>query len=382
MRSFLNRSVFLTLLFPLAATLSSCGPNESDPSDDADKALCLSLGEDCWDNLAICNVEWCEEIPNACDGLSPLELCQSEECQNKCNCEALTDAECINAPYCIEKGYCEDPCKTFTSCKLGDDPVCNGRKNGKIMQCGTNETGCPLLKQIQACSGSTPYCIEAECHAQDLDACLPQSNDEAQIIKVTDGDTIRIRIAKEGCLSADYSVRLHGIDCPECEKAQGSDHYYTCIKSTNYGHHRNASGDWVTNDPYGYEAWQKATELLPEGSTVKITCDRTESDGGCEIDDTDKRRLVYISYQQNGTWYDFSTEITRAGYALANTDYYCTTSKMSGICTALGEAQNAKRGMWANKSITSVLNGIYGKKWKSKMQSRCGLSGGSPMSCK
>lgn len=377
MRFTVNRFAFFSAFALLALWFTAC----DEPSDDKDKAFCQALGDDCKINLNLCEMEWCEEI-DPCKDLSNLDRCKSEECQSKCDCAALSESECINAHYCIETSVCKDPCETFTSCTLGDDPVCNNRQYGKIMQCVTNENGCPLLKPVRSCSGTTPYCIDAECHAEDIPACLPTNGDEATVIKVTDGDTVRLRFAREGCLSADYSVRLHGIDCPECEKKQGADHYYTCVQSSRTGHYQNADGDWVTNDPFGYEAWQKASELLPEGSKVKISCDRNDKDGGCEIDDTESRRLVYIAYQKDGAWLDFSTEITRAGYALANTDYYCTTSKISGICSALGEAQNAKRGMWANKTISKVLSDIYGKKWKNNMQKRCGLNGGSPMSCK
>lgn len=380
MHSFLKKAKFLTPLALLSLLALSCDDPSSD--DSSDKAFCLSIGSDCWDNLSLCKVSWCEEITNECDGLSALQLCQTESCQAKCDCKALSYDDCINASHCIDLGVCEDPCKTYTSCSIGDEPVCNGRKNGKIMQCATNEKGCPLLKEIKKCSASTPYCIESECHAEDIPACLPQNNDEATVIKVTDGDTVRLRITRDGCLSSDYSVRIHGIDAPECEKRQGDDHYYTCVQSNRIGHYQGSDGAWVTNDPYGYEAWQKASELLSEGSKVRITCDRKENDGGCEIDDTEKRRLVYISYEHGGTWYDFSTEITRAGLALANTDYYCSTSKMSAICAAMGEAQKAKRGMWASDTVSRVLSNIFGKKWKSKMQARCGLSGGNPMSCK
>jgi len=371
----------------MAFTLfSGCDDDKSSNGDDksGNESFCRSMDSSaCLANLDLCEAEWCGEAPSPdkCASMTNDEACNDTQCGEYCDCSEYTDAQCGTHATCVANNKCAaaDPCADYISCEVGETQ-CNGGTES-LIACVQTKNGCTkwdASNVVTKCSSmpSTPYCVNGAC-ADSKNVCLPSNNSNAKVVNVTDGDTFRLLVSgKDGddCIPSIYSVRIHGIDAPECEKRQDADGYYSCIKSTNYGTYKGQGDAYVTNDPYGYEAMLQAIELAPEGTMVKLSCDQNEADGGCQIDATEARRLVYMSVTSNGKTFDFSTEMARKGAAFANTKFYNTTSKIKTICSAMGEAQKSHSGMWTQgKSIKQVINAVYGKSWLDSMQKKCGI---------
>ncbi len=375
-----QKRLFISLALFSGLFMTAC--DESGSTQDDDYHFCTGETISSCRSLPMCDPTWCNETLSMClslgnDYAATMPLCDTSDAVD---CTKLNYDTCMKAAACNSKCGCldQDPSPTCqdnpiqTSCTPG-----SARCSGKLRQ-ECNTEGSWLT--VETCS---TYCAKnSQNQTSCVDPCLPKAGSQGTIVNITDGDTMTIMIhPKDGeCSSYYYSVRLHGIDSPECakEKVYRDIHYdnntsngsfYSCKNDTNYY----ASGSSV-NDPYGWEAYQQALEFLPIGANITISCDRNDKDGGCEIDDTGSRRLVYVGFTQNNASYDFSTEMARAGAALANTDYYSTTSKIKAICKAMGEAQTSKKGMWANGSVSTVLSQINGKKWKNSMQKKCNLS--------
>ncbi len=381
----MKKSFILTAALFLAIPLyMSCDEEKSSDDKSGNEAFCREMGtEMCKGNLDLCDPAWCGESPSPerCASLSNDEACNDSQCADYCDCSEYTDAQCSSHSVCVANNKCaaSDPCADYISCEVGETQ-CNGGTES-LIACVRTKTGCTkwdASNVVKKCDSTpaTPYCVNGTC-VESKNICLPANGSNAKVVNVTDGDTFRLLVTgKDGddCIPSIYSVRIHGIDAPECEKRQNEEGYYSCVKSTRYGVYLGSDGSYVTNDPYGYEAMEEAIRLAPKGSIVKLGCDKNESDGGCEIDDTEARRLVYLSVTANGMTYDFSTEMARSGAAFANTKFYNNTSKIKAICSAMGEAQKSNAGMWTKgKSIKQVINAIYGKSWLDSMQKKCGL---------
>ncbi len=185
--------------------------------------------------------------------------------------------------------------------------------------------------------------------------CDLKNNSPGKVQRWIDGDTLYVYAKSGDCREQRYSIRVLGIDCPECTKNPGGFVAHYCIQDTNYNDH---------NEPYGYEAWLAAKKLLPEGSKVVLTCDRDY----CQRDNTRRRLLAYLGYEKDGASYDFSTEMARAGMAFTGTNFNAKKNKQ--ICAAEAEALNNGVGFWSlsdktNKSsrFYEVIKKMQGKKW-------------------
>lgn len=358
------------------------------------------IGDQEWQVLQKCT-SGCLQIP---------EICQGNCVNNKCcpnECDPKTPSVCSSD-------------KRLTTCTLGDDGCYHATTEECSERCtngACTNSACPnpcseegasrcLGKSVSVCTKTAAGCLnwqtqktcESACSTRSgkaictetLPTCKLTNNSQALIRQWTDGDTVWVvPVPRADCNDYEknssgewkqvrWRLRIHGIDAPECSKAQNQFYYYTCKQDTKYTNQ---------NDPYGYEAWDWAQKLLPFRSTVTLTCDDSDSKTGVCIydatadDDADddqqvyNRYLAYIGYEKNNTSYDFSTELAREGLAFSNTKF--KSSKRTDICNASKEAQDNRKNIWSlgNGTVSSVLNEMGNTKQglKKNMASTCHL---------
>lgn len=354
-----------------------------------------------WDEKAGC-FQWSPQ--EFCEGKCDNGVCRSQSEGDVCNtCSEVGVRSCLGkdlvecrkmADGCLKNDVVETcpiacsgaACSACpTNCTEGEYQ-CSGKT---LRQCVKNaSTDCTEWKTIKTCGA---FCkAEYGVCTEDLPSCLLKNGVTATVRQWTDGDTVWVVAKSDGtCNDYEYDseskrwknirwrIRIHGIDAPECKKAQNKFYYYTCVKDTNYTD---------TNEPYGYESWVWADKLLPYGSDVILTCEDVDKKTGVCIydatadDDADEdqqvynRFLTYIGYSKNNATYDFSTELAREGLAFSNTKF--SSEKRSQICSASKEAQDARKNIWSLGSTASEVLSHMGKS-KSKglknMAKTCGM---------
>lgn len=135
----------------------------------------------------------------------------------------------------------------------------------------------------------------------------PPGRTEAQVVEVTDGDTIRVSIA-----GATYRLRYTGIDAPE-------------------------AGVYLGNQA------SQANRALVEGRTVYLERD---------VLDTDRYdRLLRYVYLSDGTF--VNAELVRQGYAVAK-EYPPDTRYHALLLQAQDEAQAHAAGLWAATPVPTA----------------------------
>ena len=146
---------------------------------------------------------------------------------------------------------------------------------------------------------------------------LPEGLTEAEVVSVTDGDTIKVRI-KEGDDEGEVqTVRLIGIDTPETRDP---------------------------NDPvecFGAEATKRLETMLPEGRTVYLERD---------ISDTDRydRKLRYVWFEgkRDGKAYLANELLVREGFAVVST-FPPDVAHVVAFTHAQNLATFRQAGLWA-----------------------------------
>lgn len=141
----------------------------------------------------------------------------------------------------------------------------------------------------------------------------------AKVVKVTDGDTLKIEINQ-----IKDTIRLIGIDTPESKANNKA--YKDAYKSKQ-------TIEIITE--MGKRAANYTKSLVKKGDTVKIEFD-------IEKRDKYKRLLGYV-YLSNGKM--LNEEIIRAGYASPLT-YPPNIKYVDRFKKAYTEARTAKRGLW------------------------------------
>ena len=142
-----------------------------------------------------------------------------------------------------------------------------------------------------------------------LDATAPVRTDEATVLQVIDGDTIRARIT-----GTKETVRLIGIDTPETQ------HPTKGVQC------------------YGPEASQFLQQLLPAGSTLRIERDD-------ESRDAYRRLLLYMFVTVNGTEVFVNREMVLRGYARP-LDIAPNSRYNHVFVQAAFDAHRNSRGLW------------------------------------
>ncbi len=189
------------------------------------------------------------------------------------------------------------------------------------------------------------------CQNEAASLCKMKNGVVAKVLLVVDGDTLKIQIADDGtgCSSSkNLTVRMHGIDSPECVKAEVkspiSDYKaYSCTKEGA----ETLDGD--KSQKGGYEAGEFVKSLVyseENNGTVFVECEtRGADDPTCLMDSTNYRYLAYIKLKKDGKDVDLAEETLKAGYAMAYTDF--TSQRTQTYCAAEAQAIQNKAGVWS-----------------------------------
>ena len=187
----------------------------------------------------------------------------------------------------------------------------------------------------------------------ETDTCIIKNGTIGQVLLVVDGDTLKIRITDDGNAdkkaSKALTVRMHGIDSPECLKAQTVSSVDSSYKANSCDIEQSKDySNKEKNERGGYEAGEFVKSLVfseeNEGK-IFVECEtRSATDATCLTDATNNRFLAYIKVRSGGKIVDLAEETVRAGYAMAYTDF--TSQRTSAYCAAEKEAIAAKAGVW------------------------------------
>ncbi|HEY3803409.1 MAG TPA: thermonuclease family protein [Kofleriaceae bacterium] len=164
----------------------------------------------------------------------------------------------------------------------------------------------------------------------------PQDDDEYEVTRVVDGDTIRVS-------GLDNSLRLLGIDTEETFKhrsereafARGWQQYVTGVRGTSRHPVKFAT-------PLGEDAKRWADAWFADVHAVKI-----ERDDPQEIRDRYGRYLAYVLAEKHGKWLCYNVEAVRAGMSPYFPKYGRSRRYHADFVAAEAEAKAAHRGIWA-----------------------------------
>ena len=130
----------------------------------------------------------------------------------------------------------------------------------------------------------------------------------ATVVAITDGDTLRVRIA-----GVEERVRLIGIDTPETHGRGG------------------------LRECFGAEATERLKQLVPPGTSVRLERD-------AEARDQYERLLAYLYRTQDDLFVNFA--MARDGYAAALT-IPPNVTHADAFRDAVADAREAGRGLWS-----------------------------------
>ncbi|MGI5830493.1 MAG: DUF4215 domain-containing protein, partial [Bradymonadia bacterium] len=251
--------------------------------------------------------------------------CKNESVAPECGNGVLEDGEECDDANTVSGDGCSAECKNETV----------------VPECGNG-----VLEDGEECDDNEPDCVNCKF----TQPCPPSDGAKVKLLNVTDADTINVRTLGR-CKSGWHTIRIHGIDTPECTKQKGDNGFY-CIEDKNYTD---------KNDPLGYEAYLKAKELIEgtnNGEYITLNCEvDPEKAPICQIDGTGKRYLAYFDVEHEGELVDYSTIITKLGYAFAYTLF--SSTKMGELCTAEYAARNDKVGVWSLGQTLEELREIF-----------------------
>ena len=140
-----------------------------------------------------------------------------------------------------------------------------------------------------------------------LDAPAPEQAGAATVVKVVDGDTIRVRIQ-----GGEEPVRLIGIDTPETHGPGG------------------------LRECFGAEAAEQLAALLPEGTAVRLVRD-------VEARDRYDRLLAYVYRASDGLFVNLA--MASEGYATTLT-YAPNVAHADEFVAAVRSAREESKGLW------------------------------------
>jgi micrococcal nuclease len=164
----------------------------------------------------------------------------------------------------------------------------------------------PLLVAVAAVAFLSSACGRAGASAG---RAGPPPPGAATVVRVVDGDTIRVRVAGR---SDDEAVRLIGIDTPETHGPGG------------------------LRECFGAEATERTERLLPKGTEVGLVRDAVARDRY-------RRLLAYVYRRSDGLFVNLV--LARDGYA-APLSIAPNVAHADELAAASAEARQASKGLW------------------------------------
>lgn len=157
----------------------------------------------------------------------------------------------------------------------------------------------------------------------------------ARVGHIIDGDTLDVLVGET--FPNTYTVRLAGINAPECLKRQvnvgNNDWRYACS---------------VDDEFYGLAAYEGVVAIA-DGQRVRVTCDGVATGAWCPTDNFGR----YLAYLELPNGDDLATRIAWHGYGWSFTSF--ASSKRAEICAAEYDARDNDRGMWSAGTVAQVI---------------------------
>lgn len=170
----------------------------------------------------------------------------------------------------------------------------------------------------------------------------PESSDPGHEFSITHGARVKIHHVIDGdtvvTAAGAESIRLLGINTPECAKHAGPTGMECDPDDTDFSHPEDAR---FWNEPYGYESFRALRDLISLQPEVRIVCNMV--DNRCERD-AYHRTLAWIVVDTPDGPVDASHHLLKNGLALTFTKY--PTPMMARYCNAEDRAIAEKRGIW------------------------------------
>ena len=196
------------------------------------------------------------------------------------------------------------------------------------------------------------------CKKESDKVCQMRNGSQGDVLLVVDGDTLKIRLTNDGKCSDKkiVTVRMHGIDSPECLKTKTTS---PIDPSYNEGNACDPTqidpcpkGDeecLLHNERGGYDAAVYLNNIIYSDENkghVYISCETvSDTDPTCLLDNTRIRYLAYIGAIRNNACIDVAEEMLRAGYAMVFTAF--AAQRTADYCAVEKEAVASKAGVWS-----------------------------------
>ena len=201
--------------------------------------------------------------------------------------------------------------------------------------------------------------------------CQVKNGAVVQMYLAQDGDTFKFKVIKDGtdCSpSKSLTMRLHGIDTPECVKKEtvspmdSSYKAYSCDPDMADQDNPEKPGSGELGGAAARDFVNSLVFSEENKGLAILECEtRSDADPLCVIDATNDRYLAYVKVLKDGRYVDLAKETVRAGYAMTYTDF--TSIHLEEYCAAEKEAIAAKVGVWSHgTSFTAVVNEYFQNK--------------------
>jgi len=249
----------------------------------------------------------------------------------------------------------------------GEERTCKVQDGKCVLSTSTTKSNCGTgtLEDGEECDdGNTADGDGCSRYCKKETTCVIENGSHAQAYLAVDGDTVKVKIINDGkCKESKYlTLRLHGIDSPECLKtptASPVDSSYNAAYACDPAK-ANDFSDKEKSEPMGYAAQVALNDLLfsdENKGVVELECEtRSATDPVCLTDSTNYRYLAYLKVKKDGKYVDVAEEMTRMGYAFSYTSF--TSQRQAAYCAAELEARDAKVGIW---SLGSTFNEAVSK---------------------
>ena len=368
--------------------------DSNDVDDDECSNTCIKNEQVPLDNEPKCG-NGVVEGDEQCDDGNDID---DDECSNTCIKNEQVPLD--NEPKCSSDGFSANPgAKT----KCGDNIL----EAGEICEVGQINNTNPDWKCINdkgSCYWKTPKiacgngvvedgeeCDDANtvradgcynCKNESDQVCQMRNGSEGDVLLVVDGDTLKIRLTNDGkCKDKKIvTVRMHGIDSPECLKTKTTspiDPSYNEANACDPNQSEVCSKDLSAseyqeclyhNERGGYDAAAYLNNIIYSDENkghVTISCETvSDKDPTCLLDNTRTRYLAYIGAIRDKACIDVAEEMVHAGYAMVFTAF--TAQRTETYCAAEKEAVANQAGVWSyGNSFDEVVKEYFSEEKQS-----------------